>query len=503
MHVAAILVQARTIDSVVRAVRAAYASIGAEEVSAKAASTAHRVVIGKPKSGWSTITDSTYFTVDMGVAAAIATELGHAARVLAVGLRGSGSYGKAASKTFGKWPSKPPTSGKPSALRKVIDKLGKELLPMPWELDKRDGVTLAFDTSSATLTPGPFKSNTPRERVAAEQASQQDAVWWIDNYALNHKYGDVEPVFAGLRTPWGWQTALDSMMHLLFTHSLKLERGSAKIYLQLAEHALDGVTTANFAEKWLITVIDGWHTIRHAVALQCALVAGDETAWNRYVSTVMPAHRETVGVLVWRRTPDAIAKLPTKIRAWLERDFAPRDIFAWAQTTDSDDNLHHAAELAALHGDTETLSRVFTTAATHRRLAARLNASAYSLVHAGEFAASLHLFDRLIALPPDDLTVFANALYAVQSDNSKLPLDRVRSAKYLAAAAPHAEDNPPIYINIAGVEQELGNRERVLAALEAAKRHKLKSELAELRDSAQFKSLRKDPAFVKLVGTAR
>lgn len=507
MHVAAILVQAKSLESVVKAVRAAYVAVGAEEVSAKTASSAHRVVIGKPKGGWSTITDSTYFTVDLGVAAAIAEHLGKTARVLAIGMRGSGNYGKAASKAFGKWPSKPPSSGKPSALRKVIDKLGKDLLPMPWELDERDGVTLAFDTSGATLTPGPFKSNTASELLASSQGSEQDASWWISNHALNARYAECAAPLAGLRTAWGWQTALDHIMHSLHSRSMKLERGSAKLYLELAERALDGVTTENIHEKWLILVGDDvWRTHRHAVALQCALVAGDETAWDRYVSTVMPAHRERVGAVIWRRTPQAIAKLPAKTRAWLERDFAIRDIFAWAQTTDEDKGyyyLRYAAELAALHGDSATLEHAFAKARRDKYLPAKLNQSAFDLVRGGEYAAALLLFDRLIELPASDLSVFANALYAVQRDNSKLPVDRVRGPKYIAAATPHAEANPPIYINIACVEQELGNRDKVLAALEAAKRHKLKIELAELRDAALFKSLRKDPAFAKLVGSSR
>ncbi|MFN0250010.1 MAG: hypothetical protein ACKV2T_24215 [Kofleriaceae bacterium] len=102
-YLAGLVVATKTQAALVAAVKKAYASIGA--VESKGGEGAMRVVIGAPKKGWSMITDGTRQTVDLGVAAALAGELG--ARVLAFGLRGSGNYGKGASKAFGTWTKKP------------------------------------------------------------------------------------------------------------------------------------------------------------------------------------------------------------------------------------------------------------------------------------------------------------------------------------------------------------------------------------------------------------
>lgn len=482
-YLAALVVQAKKLDPLVAAVRAAYASIGAVEGEGT------RVVIGAPKNGWSTITDGTRHTVDLGVAAALAEELG--ARVLAIGLRGSSSYGKAASKAFGKWPKKPPSSGKPKAITDAVNKLGKELIPEPWEIDERPGVTLSFDLRAATCTPGPFKTNTASELRAAEQGAQQDATWHIANSLLNRRSDDAKTYLPGLRDTWGWQYAMDHVMHSLQSNSIDLEPGSARVFVALATRALEGITSKNLFDTWVGSAVGagGWPVIRQALPLLCALVADDAAAWARFVAGIAPEHRDEYGLYVWTKSPVAIAKLSKKARALLDKDFPSKRILAWAVKAPHDAKnrwLDDAAQLAAVEGNNAVLDRAFAeTADTY--MPDYLHRAAMTLLYAKQFTPALVLFDRLLALPPKDLTVYTNALYAVQSDNNGMPVDRARAQRYLAAAAAHAEENTAIYINIACVQLELGDRAAMQAALDAMKRHKMRTELKELLAQPMFK----------------
>jgi hypothetical protein len=485
-YLAGLVVATKKQAELVAAVKKAYASIGAVESKGEGAM---RVVIGAPKKGWSVITDGTRQTIDLGVAAALADELG--TRVLAFGLRGGGSHGKGASKAFGTWAKKPPSSGKPKAIRDAIDKLGKDLIPMPWEVDERDGVTLWFDVRKATLAPGPFKSNTPDDLREAEQGAQKETTWHIESASLNGRLLDDEVMtyLPGLRDQWGWQDAANHTMHLLQTNSLKLDRNSARLFIMLVDRALEGITAKTIAQKWIGREVDAavWTMIRQALPLLCALVAEDTAAWDRFLAKI-DVDREPYGIYVWTKSPGKIAKLSKTSRALLERDFPAKRLLAWAAKAPLDPNtrwLRDAAMLAAIEGDSAVLDRAFADP-TDSFLAPSLHTVARTLVSAKLFAPALVLFDRLIASSPKDLSVYTNALYAVQHDNNGLPLDRERAKRYVAAATPHAEAETAIYVNLACVHLELGDRVAMQAALDAMKRHKMRYELKELLAQPMF-----------------
>ena len=482
-YLAGLVVQAKSLPRLVAAVKAAYAAIGAVEGEGV------RVVVGAPVKGWSVITDSTRQTIDLGVAAALADELG--ARVLAFGLRGSSSHGKAASKAFGAWTKPPPSSGKPKAITDAIAKLGKDLIPPPWLVDERKGVTLSFDVRSATCTPGPFKSNTPSELRDAEQRAQQDATWSISMYALNRRYAEAMRCLPGLRDAWGWQYATSNLLSSLQSNSLQLEPDSARLLVALARRALEGITAQTLFEKWVGDALGSafWMRARFALPLLCALVADDAAAWEHFVAGLAGVEREPYGLYIWTKSPSAIAKLSKTARALLERDFGVARVLAWAATAPhlaADRWLDKAALLAAVAGDTAVLDRAFAER-EDTFLRDYLHRAAMTLVGAKQFTPALVLFDRLVASSPKDLAVYTNALYAVQRDNNKLPLDRERARRYVAAATPHADANPPIYINLACVNLELGDRAAVDAAIAALKRHKLRKELKALLAEPMFK----------------
>lgn len=487
---AATLVNAKALPAVVKAVRAAYLAVGAVEGQGTS------ITIGAPRKGWCAISDSSRHTTDLGVAAALADHL--KTRVIAVGLRG----GKAAMKPFGPWKTKPKTSGKAKIVDDLVERLGISL-PLPWELDERDSVTLSFDLRKATRAPGPFTRNTPTDLLEAEQGAQRDVVWWVGCYGLNRKYKEATLALGGLRDTWGWQHAFEKVMHSLHSNSMRLEPGSARLFVAMAKRALEGLTTKTLPARWAPSSGAGWSIIRWGVALTAALVADDLETWAVLVRAVQSDERQRIALYVWTKWPGSIATLSSTARRSLERDLPAASVLAWAKTAPLetvDRWLAEATQLAACHADDSVLDRIEPATSADEHLASAIGRAAFRLLSARQFAEALRLYDRLLGLELTDLTIFTNALYAVQADNNGLKLDRARATRYLAAAAPHAEKNPTIYLNVAAVQLELGDREAMFVALEAAKRHKLKQRLAELRDQKMFAPFRRDPRFVGIVG---
>jgi len=492
-YLAATIVHAKSLQPVVAAVKAAYAAIGAREGGDC------EVIVGAPAKGWVVITEGSAQSADLAIAAALANSLD--TKVAAIGMRGSDNYGTSAARPFGTWPKKPPSSGKPGALRTFLR--GQAItLPSSWDVFARAGTRLRFDLSRATRTPGPFKASTTADLREAEMGAQADVAHTIVGVALNGRFAEIPAMLSGLYDAWGWQNALDQLMGVMQSNSVDLEPASAALYLQVAERALDGVTSATLAKKWLVR---GGHRDRPllllGMALLCALVAGDRVAWKRHLAQVAAADRDRYGLYVWTKSPTAIAELSPAMRKLLAVDLPVKKVLATAAKglRGAPDWLDDATQLAAREGDTAFLDRVFAIAARDRKLASRIHYEAMKLVAANQYVAALLLFDRLLALPASDLTVFTNALYAVQADNNGRRVDRVRAARYVANATPHADANPAIYINLACVHLELGDRDAMFGALEAAKRHRVNDGLAMLRDQAMFAPLRRDPRFRALV----
>lgn len=93
---------------------------------------------------------------------------------------------------------------------------------------------------------------------------------------------------------------------------------------------------------------------------------------------------------------------------------------------------------------------------------------AYRLLNAAQYQEALEVFDTLLEHDDLPLAHYCNALWAAQTDNTKLPHDVARSRRYLAAALPHAARNPTIHLNAAGLLAELGDTEAAIEQLEQA-----------------------------------
>jgi len=497
---AAILVRSDSLDEVVDAVRVAFLELGATETDG---GERLEVRVGEPIDGWVLITDSTHHTVDLGVAEAVATRLGR--RVAAVGARGVGRFEKASVRTFGAWKARPPSSMKPAAYSRFVRGLSRRILPRPWEVDTRAGATLSFDVTHAMRTLGPFRSNPEAELRGAVEKEQLDSGWHVVNAALNGDYDLAFAALGGMRDRWGWQSTFDHVMHCVRSRSLNLDERAARLVVALARPAMAGLTATTLYAGWL--VVPGhpsFRSVRLSLPLLCAFAAADDDAATELLAKLDDDDtRHRVALDVYAFSYRVIAGLSSAMTARLAVALPVDAPLRWALAPrDARDRiLADAAMIAASRPGPiadEVLDAAAAVADGDHAFADALARKAYELARAGAFPGALALFDRVVALPGLDRATYCNALWAVQVDNNKLPLDPARARRYLATCQPHAEDNPPIYINAACVRYELGELDACLAALAAARRHRLHTELEQLRREPMFAALVRDPRFVEL-----
>jgi uncharacterized protein (TIGR02996 family) len=120
------------------------------------------------------------------------------------------------------------------------------------------------------------------------------------------------------------------------------------------------------------------------------------------------------------------------------------------------------------------------------------------MLKAKRFVEALRIFDAIVEFPDQDLDQYCNPLWAVQNDNTGLPLDAVRARRYLAACLPHGRSNPPIHLNAAGVLVELGDHDAAIQQLLLARAGKV--ELAAHLDEPLFRVLKSHARWEEVVG---
>lgn len=117
----------------------------------------------------------------------------------------------------------------------------------------------------------------------------------------------------------------------------------------------------------------------------------------------------------------------------------------------------------------------------------------HKLATSGNFRAAWAVFDLL----PSDVwnsNAHANALWAIQADNSGLGVQPERAKKYLEKALPFGTRNPTIFYNAACVFIELGNVPACLVSIQNAVR---------FSNHQLDEAMRSEPLFAKLVGTPK
>lgn len=122
---------------------------------------------------------------------------------------------------------------------------------------------------------------------------------------------------------------------------------------------------------------------------------------------------------------------------------------------------------------------------------------AYEMMREKRWEDALLLYDRLVELPDTDLTTYNNALYAVMDDNSALGVQPERAQRYVAAALPHAPDNPAIFYNAACIYMELGDTPKVYENIRRALEHGF-HDPQQIRDEPVFEPIRDGHQFAAL-----
>jgi len=134
----------------------------------------------------------------------------------------------------------------------------------------------------------------------------------------------------------------------------------------------------------------------------------------------------------------------------------------------------------------------------------RLGLLAYDFVGDECWDAATELYEAAISLPePIDLSVYTNALWVLQHDNTGRPVDPARNHRFLAACLPHAPRNPAIYFNAACLTFEMGDDETTLVHLARCIASRYPG-AAAIQDEQLFQPLRaRDPRFDELFAAPR
>ena len=119
--------------------------------------------------------------------------------------------------------------------------------------------------------------------------------------------------------------------------------------------------------------------------------------------------------------------------------------------------------------------------------------AAMELVTKKKFADALALFDHLITYEYVETNTLVAATYAVSPSNNRMPPDRKRIERYVAAALPHAAKDGAIHYNTACLAFELGDTKTALARIRLAANTYSKPK--QIMRDAVFAPLRKDPRF--------
>ena len=130
----------------------------------------------------------------------------------------------------------------------------------------------------------------------------------------------------------------------------------------------------------------------------------------------------------------------------------------------------------------------------------QLAEAALQLAQRRSYHEALRVFDAIIELGDLEPAHYCNALWVVQRDNTQLEVDAARSRRYLAACLPHAESNPAIHLNAAGVYAELEEPEKAIEQLRLARERGV--DVAPFLDEPLFAGLTKHPRWSELSSVA-
>lgn len=100
---------------------------------------------------------------------------------------------------------------------------------------------------------------------------------------------------------------------------------------------------------------------------------------------------------------------------------------------------------------------------------------AYKKLTGDEFMQSIKLYEQIIDYPHQDLSIYCNALYVLQNDNSGLPVNYDLNKKFLSQCLKHAPENPAIFFNAACLYVEMGEYNQAYHMIKQAIEHNYKN----------------------------
>jgi hypothetical protein len=314
-YTATIVVASDDHEATTQAVREAYTSLGARELDLSATRTnATRIVgVSRARDGFITVTDDTWFTADLAVAERVATSL--ATGVAVIGVRGGGSYGKSAARTFGRWRAKLPSSGKPTKLYVALDPIVAHdaVLADAWEQLDAPRTKLAFDLSRAQLSPGPFAHETPVELAAVEREAMRSIARDVMSCARNSGLDAGLRQTRALRSSFGWQTTYDDVCNTLYCRVCPTEIDMATIAWVTARRALEGLRSGD--TRWEVEDTPAfWRAMRWATAVAAAAVVGEQAEFDELLSRVDDGDRGEIAKMLWDRYDETLCELCSRER---------------------------------------------------------------------------------------------------------------------------------------------------------------------------------------------
>ncbi|HMK47223.1 MAG TPA: tetratricopeptide repeat protein [Methanocella sp.] len=102
----------------------------------------------------------------------------------------------------------------------------------------------------------------------------------------------------------------------------------------------------------------------------------------------------------------------------------------------------------------------------------------------------------------NNISLFCNALWVMQKDNTGLPVDREMNEKFLEKCLPHGPKNPAIYFNAACLHVEMDEYDKALECIGLAKKHDYRgydAMMEQIWTTPFFADFRKDERVMKML----
>lgn len=113
--------------------------------------------------------------------------------------------------------------------------------------------------------------------------------------------------------------------------------------------------------------------------------------------------------------------------------------------------------------DQETLANLHAVEPkSSETIGAYLDGFGHSLMQGGEYEKGIQVYDLALKFASPGKSVYANALWVAQEDNTSLPIDKERNEKWLEICLPHGPENPGIFFNASCVFMEHKDYEKVI-----------------------------------------